>query len=69
MGETAWEGLHTYAFRHLIATELDERGLSARKIADYLGHDDPSMTQDVYMNRGVPSSSVSGALAGIQPEG
>ncbi|MEU5849815.1 hypothetical protein [Saccharopolyspora shandongensis] len=53
----------------MIATELDERGLSARKIADYLGRDDPSMTQDVYMNRGVPSSSASEALAGIQPEG
>ncbi|MEV0088034.1 site-specific integrase [Saccharopolyspora sp. NPDC050642] len=69
VSETDWEGLHPYAFRHLVATELDERGLTARQIADYLGHEDPSMTQDVYMNRGVPSSSASEALAGIQPEG
>jgi integrase len=30
---------------------LDEAGLSARLIADQLGHARPSMTQDVYMSR------------------
>ncbi|HZE01985.1 MAG TPA: tyrosine-type recombinase/integrase [Pseudonocardiaceae bacterium] len=38
------------AFRHLVATRLDQAGLSAREIADYLGHERISMTQDVYMS-------------------
>ncbi|MHA6669429.1 hypothetical protein ACX3O0_11240 [Homoserinimonas sp. A447] len=33
-----------------VATILDKAGLSATEIADYLGHENPSMTQDVYMN-------------------
>lgn len=33
-----------------MATILDQEGLSATEIADYLGHENPSMTQDVYMN-------------------
>lgn len=33
-----------------MATILDKAGLSATEIADYLGHENPSMTQDVYMN-------------------
>ncbi|MEU6267366.1 hypothetical protein [Saccharopolyspora shandongensis] len=47
MSETDWEGLHPYAFWHLVATELDERGSTACQIADYLGHEDSSMTQGV----------------------
>ena len=35
--KTPWEGLHPHAFRHLVATRLDQAGLSAREIADYLG--------------------------------
>ena len=34
-----------------VATRLDKAGLSAREIADYLGHERISMTQDVYMTR------------------
>ncbi|MGI8309928.1 site-specific integrase [Saccharopolyspora hattusasensis] len=66
---TAWEGLHPHAFRHLVATELDGQGLTAREIADYLGHEQVSMTQDVYMNRGIVSSSAAEALANMQLEG
>jgi integrase len=33
-----------------MATILDKEGLSATEIADYLGHENPSMTQDFYMN-------------------
>lgn len=44
---TSWEGLHPHAFRHLVATEMDNAGKSAREIADYLGHEKVSMTQDV----------------------
>ena len=40
----------THSFRKTVATILDRKGLSATEIADYLGHENPSMTQDVYMN-------------------
>ncbi|NEN04647.1 site-specific integrase [Diaminobutyricibacter tongyongensis] len=42
--------LYTHSFRKTVATILDKAGLSATEIADYLGHENPSMTQDVYMN-------------------
>ena len=42
--------LSTHSFRKTVATILDQAGLSATEIADYLGHENPSMTQDVYMN-------------------
>lgn len=62
---TEWEGLHPHAFRHLVATVLDAAGLSAREIADYLGHEKVSMTQDVYMNRKATGSSAAQALGGL----
>ncbi len=67
---TEWEGPHPHAFRHLVATRLDAAGLSAREIADYLGHERVSMTQDVYMSRKStgpgrgPRSTSSGREAG-----
>ena len=42
--------LSTHSFRKTAATILDKAGLSATEIADYLGHENPSLTQDVYMN-------------------
>ena len=45
-----YPGLSTHAFRKTVATILDREGLSATEIADNLGHENPSMTQDVYMN-------------------
>jgi integrase len=39
----------SHSFRKTTATILDQSGLSARVIADQLGHARPSMTQDVYM--------------------
>ncbi|MFT7837568.1 site-specific integrase [Saccharothrix sp. BKS2] len=65
---TDWEGLHPHAFRHLVATRLDEAGLSAREIADYLGHAQVSMTQDVYMNRRTVGRAAADALEGLGPE-
>lgn len=59
---TRWEGLHPHAFRHLVATQLDEAGLTAREIADYLGHEHVSMTQDVYMNRKSVGDAAASAL-------
>lgn len=64
---TAWEGLHPHAFRHLVATRLDAAGLSAREIADYLGHERVSMTQDVYMSRRSAGSAAATALEGLDP--
>lgn len=49
--EFAWVTSHTA--RKTVATLLDGQGLSARAIADQLGHARPSMTQDVYMGRKV----------------
>jgi integrase len=41
---------------------LDGEGLSARIGADQLGHAQISMTQDVYMGRGVVHTEVATAL-------
>lgn len=42
--------LSTHSFRKTVATILDRAGLSATEIADYLGHEDPSLTMGTYMN-------------------
>ena len=55
-----WVSSHT--FRKTVATRLDDAGLSARSIADHLGHAQPSMTQDVYMGRRVASSDAANVL-------
>ncbi len=43
-------------------TVMDEAGLSARQIADHLGHARPSMTQDLYMGRNVATSRAAEVL-------
>lgn len=60
---TAFEGLHPHDFRHYVAGKLDDAGLSAREIADYLGHERISTTQEDYMERGVVGESVAPALS------
>ena len=40
-----------HTFRKTAATKLDGAGLSARQVADHLGHSQVSMTQDKYMAR------------------
>ncbi|ATE57630.1 tyrosine-type recombinase/integrase [Actinosynnema pretiosum] len=52
-------------FRRTVATLLDEAGLTARQIADILGHSRPSMTQDVYMGRRVRSRAGADALSAV----
>jgi integrase len=52
----------SHNFRKTTATLLDQAGLSARVIADQLGHARPSMTQDVYMGRKVVDSRAVEAL-------
>lgn len=55
-----WMSSHT--FRRTVATLLDECGLTARQIADHLGHAQISMTQDVYMGRGAADPAAALAL-------
>ncbi|GAA1549788.1 site-specific integrase [Kribbella hippodromi] len=55
-----WVTSHT--FRKTVATRMDEAGLSARAIAEHLGHSNPSMTQDVYMGRGVATAEAATIL-------
>lgn len=62
-----WAGLHPHVFRHLVATRLDAAGLSAREIADYLGHEKVSMTQDVYMSRKTRGTHAATALDAFGP--
>jgi integrase len=57
-----YPALSTHAFRKTVATILDEAGLSARDIADYLGHANPSVTQDVYMARQTGSRKAAQAM-------
>lgn len=52
-------------FRRSVATILDDAGLSAREIADQLGHSKVSTTQDVYMGRRMPSTRAAAALDAI----
>ena len=58
--ELAWITSHT--FRKTAATILDEAALSARLVADQLGHSRPSMTQDVYLARRIVDSQAAEAL-------
>lgn len=43
----------SHVFRKTVATVMDEAGMTAREIADQLGHSRVSMTQDVYLGRKV----------------
>ena len=56
----AWVTSHV--FRKTAATELDRAGLSARQIADQLGHAKVSMTQDRYLGRQAGSNEAAQAL-------
>jgi integrase len=59
-GQFSWVTSHI--FRKTVATRLDEAGLSARQIADQLGHAHPSLTQDVYMGRKVVTADAARLL-------
>ena len=47
-GSAGFAWVTSHVFRKTCATILDEGGLSARTIADQLGHARPSITQDTY---------------------
>jgi integrase len=61
-GTEALAWITSHAFRKTAATILDEAALSARLVADQLGHARPSMTQDVYMGRRAVDSQAALAL-------
>jgi integrase len=52
----------SHVFRKTAATELDRAGLSARQIADQLGHSKVSMTQDRYLGRRAVDDQAANAL-------
>lgn len=52
----------SHVFRKTAITILDGERLTARQIADVVGHARPSLTQDVYMHRGAVSPAVAGVL-------
>ncbi len=58
--EFSW--LTSHSFRKTAATLLDQSGLTARQIANQLGHSRISLTQDVYMGRGMVDGQVAAAL-------
>lgn len=61
-GEAALAWITSHTFRKTAATILDEAALSARLVADQLGHARPSMTQDVYLARRAVDSQAAQAL-------
>jgi integrase len=61
-GKEALAWITSHNFRKTVATILDEAALSARLVADQLGHSRPSMTQDVYMGRRAIDSQAALAL-------
>lgn len=52
----------SHVFRKTAATLLDEAGVTARKIADQLGHAQVSLTQDFYMGRKIASEDAARVL-------
>ncbi|WP_199432577.1 tyrosine-type recombinase/integrase [Qaidamihabitans albus] len=64
-GSDGFAWVTSHVFRKTAATILDEAGLTARVIADQLGHSRPSLTQDVYMGRGATSPDAAAALESV----
>ena len=59
---TAFEWVVPHTYRKTVATLLDADGLSARFIADQLGHSRVSMTQDFYLGRRAVDATVATSL-------
>jgi integrase len=51
--EAGYGWVTSHVFRKTVATVMKEAGLTAREVADQLGHEKVSMTQDVYFGREV----------------
>ncbi len=52
----------SHVFRKTVATVMDESGMTAREIADQLGHENISMTQNYYLGRKAVGYGVAAAL-------
>lgn len=63
-----FDWLTSHVFRKTVATVLDESGLTAREIADQLGHARPTITQDVYMGRKAVGDGAAAALEDVFSE-
>lgn len=63
---TAFEWVVPHTYRKTVATWMDAEGLSARTIADQLGHSRISMTQDVYMGRRAVDASAARVLQAVE---
>jgi integrase len=61
------EWVTTHTWRKTTASVLDGSGITARMIADQLGHSRVSMTQDVYLGRGAVDPRVVAALEAADP--
>jgi integrase len=59
------DGYTFHAFRKTVATALDQAGLTARDIAEYLGHANPALTQSVYMSKLVGGTRAADALDAV----
>lgn len=67
-GPATMDWLTSHTYRKTTATALDDAGMSARQVADQLGHARVSMTQDVYMGRRVLNPEAAAALEGVLSE-
>jgi len=63
LSEVGFSWVSSHTSRKTVATRLDEAGLSARSIAELLGHAAPSMTQNVYLGRWLANSDAAKVLA------
>lgn len=59
------EDVTSHAFRRMVATMMDDAGLSARNAADQLGHAKPSLTMDVYMSRRTQPTGAAAVLEAL----
>lgn len=65
--DLAW--MTSHVFRKTVATRLDEAGLSGRQIADVLGHEGPSTTQDHFMDRKVVNAAMAARILAQRKSG
>lgn len=54
-----------HSFRKVVATALDQAGLSAREIAEYLGRANPSLTMNTDISKTVGGGKAADALDSV----
>lgn len=62
--DLGYPGLSTHTFRKTCAQILDAAGLTAAEVAEYLGHEDSTVTQNVYLARTDASDKAANAVQG-----